>query len=144
MKKIHNTAFIVELLLLFILLLLVIVVITQTFMNARSRSLYAKHLTEAVCLAEEVAEVSMSAAGKEKAFSLFQELEQVKSAEMKDGQIELGMDFAGETLDSYQVILIMDEEDTEQGTYVSGEIRVFFGEAEEPLYTLTTGDYKAG
>ena len=64
--------------------------------------------------------------------------------EMKDGQIELGMDFAGETLDSYQVILIMDEEDTEQGTYVSGEIRVFFGEAEEPLYTLTTGDYKAG
>ena len=145
MKKTRNIAFVVELLLLFVLLLVVIVVITQTFMAARGRSLYAKHLTEVVCLAEDAAEVSMSAPDAETAADLLAELPQVTGAVRQDGQIELEMEFvSGTGTDPYRLILVWDESGTDAGRYASAEIRVFYGTDAEPLYTLTTGDYRAG
>ena len=57
MGKKRNFAFIIEMFLLFVILLFVVVVITKTFVASRQQSLEARHLTESVCLAEEVAEL---------------------------------------------------------------------------------------
>lgn len=153
MKKTRNIAFIVELLLLFVLLLFVIVVITKTFMASRSQSLYAKHLTEAVCLAEDVAEVRFAAADKAEALALLAAMEQTQSIE-DDGQIIwLTMDFAdaGGGTDRYRIGMDWNEEPSAQGTYFEGEIRVYYqdiaaavSEKAAPIYTLSTGDYRSG
>ena len=57
-----SIAFTVELFMLFGIMLLVIVVITQTLVMTRSRSLQARHLTEAVIAAENTMEIISSSA----------------------------------------------------------------------------------
>ncbi|MBR2189257.1 MAG: hypothetical protein IJ860_07620 [Eubacterium sp.] len=139
MKKKRNIAFIVELLLLFIILLFVIVVITQTFMKSRSQSLYARHLTEAVSLAESVAEVSMAASGRDEAVSMLGEMEQVQSVSDAGEIIGLEMKFApeGGRTDHYRAEIRRTEEDA----FVTEEILVFFADETEPIYSLETGNY---
>ena len=78
MKRTRNIAFIVELLLLFVILLFVIVVITKTFMASRNQSLHARYLTEAVCIAEEIAEVTEGSSDLAGAASLIRSLEEVQ------------------------------------------------------------------
>ena len=170
MKKDRNIAFIVELLLLFIILLFVIVVITQTFMKSRSQSLYARHLTEAVTLAEEVAEVSAAAEDIGGASDLLAKMEQVLrvSSEAED-RIFLEMEFSAGSgaRDNYRVEIDWQEEpagaDAGSGTdtdstaadagsaagvgsgaqYISKQIRVYFEDEDEPVYTLDSGIYNA-
>ena len=194
MKKERNIAFIVELLLLFMILLFVIVVITQTFMKSRSQSLYARHLTEAVTLAEEVAEVSASAEDLSEAADRLGAMEQVlevrerqavqevqeslenqksqgtqevqeprgEASERSDsGQgLVMAIEFAAEngTRDEYRVELDWVEENTDVsdradatdgseaaagGRFVTKQIRVYFADEQEPIYTLDAGDLKA-
>ena len=141
MKKTRNLAFIVELLLLFVILLFVIVVITRTLMQSRSQSDRARHLTEAVCLAEEVAEVTAAAGDKAAAAELLGGLEQVQSvAESPDG-IDLDMTFAGGVRDDYHIAVGWDEEPSAAGKYVKRTVLVFYGGAEEPVYRLEAGNY---
>ena len=58
-----SIAFTVELFMLFGIMLLVIVVITQTLVMTRSRSLQARHLTEAVIAAENTMEIISASIG---------------------------------------------------------------------------------
>ncbi|MBR0398473.1 MAG: hypothetical protein IJI10_09425 [Eubacterium sp.] len=160
MKKERNIAFIVELLLLFMILLFVIVVITQTFMKSRSQSLYARHLTEAVTLAEEVAEVSASAEDLTEAAERFGAMEQVLEVQETQGEsgetsasgsgLVMAMEFAAEngTRDEYRVELDWVEEKDRAdaaagGRFVTKQIRVYFADEQEPIYTLDAGDLKA-
>ncbi|MBQ9061624.1 MAG: hypothetical protein IJ121_02165 [Eubacterium sp.] len=170
MKKERNIAFIVELLLLFMILLFVIVVITQTFMKSRGQSLYARHLTEAVTLAEEVAEVSASAEDLAEAAERFGAMEQVLEVQETQGEtgetsgsgLVMAMEFAAKngTRDEYRVELDWVEEkervdaaeradaadgaDTAAGgRFVTKQIRVYFADEQEPIYTLDAGDLKA-
>ena len=153
MKRERNIAFIVELLLLFVILLFVIVVITQTFMKSRGQSLYARHLTEAVTLAEEVAEVSASAADLTDAADRFDAMEQVQEISSLSGEgLDLVMDFAAENgvHDRYRVELDWLEEKAADGSagasagsrFVTKQIRVYFAEETVPIYTLDSGDFK--
>lgn len=145
MGKKRNFAFIVELFILFVILLFVIIVLTKTFVTSRSQSLYARHLTESVYLAEEVAEVSMSAADAREAQALLGALEQTEEIRAKDRQMELTMDFTADDTkrDTYRVLLSWEEEASAQGTFVAEEILVFFADETDPLYTLHTGNYQS-
>ena len=163
-KKERNIAFIVELLLLFMILIFVIVVITQTFMKSRGQSLYARHLTEAVTLAEEVAEVSAPAENLSEAADRLAAMEQVQevqtgngvndspanagagggengTAGMTEATIDLVMEFTEENgvPDRYRLELDWQEEETR---FVTKQIRVYFAEEKEPIYTLDTGVYQ--
>ena len=163
MGKNRNLAFIVELLLLFVILLFVIVTITRTFMASRSQSLYAKHLTEAVCIAEEVAEITAAAPDQESAVSFLKELDEVHSVTENDTGFSVEMDALSDgKADRYTVSVLCSEEKTagepsaestgsfsgesggqdKTGVFVTEKIEVFFETEAEPIYTLDTGNYK--
>ncbi|MBR2562557.1 MAG: hypothetical protein IKE31_10495 [Eubacterium sp.] len=145
MKRTRNLAFIVELLLLFVILLFVIVVITKTFMTSRSQSLHARHLTEAVCIAEEIAEVTEGATGLQEASSLLGSLEEVQDIQSVDEEeLALSVLFAAEDgkQDVFDADLTWEEETAETGVFVMEHIAVFYKDASEPLYTLETGWYR--
>jgi hypothetical protein len=143
MRKKRNFAFIVELFILFVILLFVVIVITKTFVTSRNQSLYARHLTESVYIAEEVAEISMASADMQQAANVLESLEQSSDVTVADGQIEMQMDFDSEDSkrDVYRVLLTWDEDAALNGAYTAGQIQVFFEEEEEPIYTLDTGSY---
>ena len=143
MKRKRDLAFIVELFLLFVILLFVIVVITKMLVTSRNRSLYAKHLTEAVTLAESSAEVIAAAGSQAEAERIFGELSQVTEVNASDGQIVLAMDFDGKDggADQYRAVIELTEEPQASGTYLREVIEVFFADQTDPIYTLETGTY---
>lgn len=145
MGKKRNFAFVVELFILFVILLFVIIVITKTFVTSRNQSLYARHLTESVYIAEEVAEISMASTDMEQAATLLEGLEQASDVQTQGEQIELWMDFDAEETkrDHYRVLLTWEEEPSQNGTFTASQIQVFFEEEEEPIYTLDTGSYQS-
>ena len=146
MKGKRSIAFIVELFLLFGILLVMIVVITQVFVTTRSQSLYAKHLTAGVCLAENVAEVYSSASGVEEGYRLVGTMEQVSDMETTEGGIQFVMrsDEKGGSTDLFRVRLSGTEEKGSARGFLSGEISVYYDEDQEPIYSLSTGTYVKG
>ncbi len=144
MKKTGNLAFIIELLLLFVSLLFVIVVITQTFMTSRGQGLYARHLNEAVCLAQAAAEVGLSAEDGARRETLLGAMDQVESAEFRGDEAELFMVFSDKEPDRFRVLLTRSEDPSAGGRYVTETVRVYFGEEKEPIYTLDAGAYQTG
>lgn len=145
MGRKRNFAFIVELFIFFVILLFVIIVLTKTFVASRNQSLYARHLTESVYVAEEVAEISMAAPDMQQAANILEGIEQISDVSLEDEQIELWMDFdGGDTKrDRYRVLLTWDEDATQNGTYTAGQVQVFFEDEQEPIYTLDTGSYQS-
>ena len=145
MKRTRNIAFIVELLLLFVILLFVIVTITRTFMTSRSQSLYARHLTEAVTLAENIAEVTRNLPDQESAAARLDALEEVQETADKDGDtLRITMLFTGENgrQDSFKADLSRKEEKTAAGSFVTEYIAMFYDDESEPIYALETGWYR--
>lgn len=148
MKKTRNFSFIVELLLMFVILLIVIVVITQTFMTARRQSEHARSLTEAVCLARDVAEVSMSAKDHAGAVQAFEKMEQADAVISEDDRvILLHMDVArndGAAV-RYLVEVAWADEASPAGNLALKKIAVYSEGAviseDEPVYTLETARY---
>ena len=157
MKRTRNIVFIVELLLLFVILLFVIVTVTRIFMTSRSQSLHARRLTEAVSLAEDIAEVTKNTPDRESAAAMIGMMEEVQemtgweekaSGEDSPGSgedadtLEVGLLFAGDgSQDPFRAEVLREEEETEAGRFVSEHISVFYGNEEEQLYALETGWY---
>ena len=142
MKKTRSIAFIVELLLLFVLLLFIITAVTKIFMQTRSQSLRARRLTEAVCVAEEVAEVTAAAGGKTQAAGMLDGLEQTSDVRELPEGIELDMLFDEKEGDLFHVTLQWTETaGGGAGRFADETILVFFGNSEEPIYRLETGNY---
>ena len=144
MKKTRNPVFIVELVLLFILLLFVIVTVTGTFAAARSRSLYATRLTEAVCLAQECAEVSLAAQDAKGAEELLSQMDRVKDLIADGDTITFSMTISEKSDTVYRICVERNEEPSGSGCYLAEEIRVYPGESEEAIYTLEAGGYAEG
>ena len=153
MKR-KNLAFTVELLGLFILLILVITVITQVFVMSRSHSLEAKRLTEAVILAEDIAEISSTEkdvdalAGKIGKFDKFSIIDTTAAAAGKngasDGAILLDYVFGDGNGYTYRVRIDRKAETSDKGVYAEDTISVYSAgeiDAAEPVYTLTAGKY---
>lgn len=144
MSRRRNFAFIAELFILFVILLFVVIVITKTFVTSRNQSLYARHLTESVYLAEEVAEISMASEDLEETAEVLKELSQTEEVTTEADWLEVSMDFDEKDgkRDNYRVILTWEEEPGTAGTYRSGDILVFFEDEAEPIYILQTGSYE--
>ena len=144
MKKTRNTAFVVELLLLFILLLAVIVVITLTLMASRRQSLYARHLTEAVILAESIAEVTKNTADRESAEAAVGMMKEVQETSgWAEDTLAVALVFTGENgvQDAFRADLAWEEEKTPAGQFVTEQITLYDSGEEAPIYSLETGWY---
>ena len=135
MKR-KNLAFTVELLGLFILLILVITVITQVFVMSRSHSLEAKRLTEAVILAEDIAEISSTEkdvdalAGKIGKFDKFSIIDTSADTAAgkngaKDGVILLDYVFGDGNGYTYRVRIDRKSETSDKGVYAEDTISVY-------------------
>ena len=141
MKK-RNTAFVVEMLLLFVILLFVVVTVTRVFVASRRQSLAAKHLTEAVCLAENVAESAASAQNTGEYAEIFRTLDGVTDVEENADGITLTMKPDAGGGDTYRAHIRADEEDGSAGTYVGSTIELYYENETEPVYTLNTGTFR--
>lgn len=142
MKSKRNLAFIVELFLLFALMLLVTVVLTRAFVSSRMQSLYARHKTEAVIVAERVAEVSMSADDLEEALKLISDMEEVSDInESVDGATFVSR-ISEDGKDTYSVRLKWESESGRSGALNIQEISIYFGEDSEPIYVLESGSFR--
>ena len=145
MNNRKRIAFTVELLGLFILLILVIVMITQVFVMSRAKTIEARHLTQAVMIAQSTAE----AASSEKDLSLLadrmQAMDNVQSAECSDSEDSLDIVFEtdGKGADKdFRVVLHRSEDKKDKGAYVSDRIEVYYcapGKLENMIYDLDTG-----
>ena len=139
-----SIAFTVELFMLFGIMLLVIVVITQTLVMTRSRSLQARHLTEAVIAAENTMEI-ISSSADDPAGGL-EAAENISGVTEKADMLECetvfdGKDGSGET---YLISVIADSEKGETGSIRKYEVRVSLKDEEEILYSLKSGVYERG
>ncbi|MBR1780606.1 MAG: hypothetical protein IJ751_04285 [Oscillospiraceae bacterium] len=146
MKKKISIASIVELFGLFVILLLVIVVITETFVLTRGQSLRARHLTEAVTLAESVAEITSGADSPERAAELLGRMEGAQPPTVEGERVVSRVDFAGQADagDDYTVCLTLQADTGRAGSYVSEVIEVYFAQDDGAIYTLSTGNYIRG
>ena len=145
MKRTRNIAFIVELLLLFVILLFLIVTITRTFMTSRSQSLYARHLTEAVTLAESMAEVTRGMPDQKSAVARLSEMEEVQEATAVDDEtLRIALVFTGENgrQDPFEAELSREEEKTDTGSFITENITLYYDGGTDPIYELETGWYQ--
>ena len=145
MKRTRNIAFIVELLILFVILLFVIVTITRTFMASRSQSLHARQLTEAVTLAESIAEVTRGLPDQDSAAALLGDMEEVQKTAVRDEHtLDVSLLFTGEKgrQDPFEAEIIREEEESAAGRFVTEQIRMYYGGETEPVYELETGWYQ--
>ena len=145
MNNKRSIAFTVELLGLFILLILVIVMITQVFVMSRARTIEARHLTQAVMMAQSTAE----AASSEHDLSLLAEkikaMDNVQSAEANAsaGSIDIVFDTDGKPAGKdFCAVLHRTEEERASGVYTKDNIEVYYcvpGQLEGKIYDLSTG-----
>ena len=144
MKRTRNIVFIVELLLLFVILLFVIVTVTRTFMASRSQSLHARHLTEAVILAESIAEVTKNTVDRESAEAAVGMMKEVQETSgWAEDTLAVALVFTGENgvQDAFRADLAWEEEKTPAGQFVSEQITLYDSGEEAPIYSLETGWY---
>ena len=144
MKRTRNIAFIVELLLLFVILLFVIVTTTRVFMTSRSQSLHARHLTEAVILAESIAEVTKNTADREATQTAVGMMKEVQETpEWTGDMLAAELVFMGENgvQDAFRAELAWEEEKTPAGQFVTEQITLYDSGEEAPIYSLETGWY---
>ena len=142
MKAKKNLAFIVELFLLFALMLLVTVVLTRAFVSSRMQSLYARHKTEAVIIAERVAEVSMASEDLDEALKLISDMEDVSDLSRSGNGAEFTARISDKASDEYSVKLDWDEQTDGPVSLNTQKITVYFGEDGEPIYVLDSGSFR--
>ena len=143
MGKRKNIAFIVELFLLFALMLLVTVVLTGAFVSSRSQSLYAKHKTEAVILAQRAAEISMAAEDRDEAFELLLQAEGAELVQRSESQLIYTTSVSGEDPDAgYTVTVEWESSEGNAGNLNTQRISVCYGEEKEPIYVLGSGFFR--
>lgn len=143
-KQKHITAFYLETLLLIAVFTGVIMILTRVFAVCGEQSVRAKQYTAAVSLAENTAEMFSASDSAEDLLALLNETDNAKlqasqtrtliSADY-DEQLQPQQDGV------YHVKLDWTPEQGDAGTMVSGEISVFYGQQEQPLYTLQTAVY---
>ena len=150
MNNKRSIAFIVELLGLFILLILVIVMITQVFVMSRARTIEARHLTQAVMLAQSTAEAASSEKDLPELADRLAGMDNVQSAECSeaDGSIDIVFDTDGKPGGKdFCVVLHRSLEKREGGSYASDSIEVYYcapGQHQNMIYDLDTGRHFSG
>jgi hypothetical protein len=147
MNNKRSIAFTVELLGLFILLILVIVMITQVFVMSRARTIEARHLTQAVMMAQSTAEAASSEHDLSILAERIKDMDNVRSAEadVSGGSLNIVFDTDGKQAGKdFYIVLHRDEEKRGSGVYVTDKIEVYYCVPEKPegkIYDLSTGSH---
>jgi type II secretory pathway pseudopilin PulG len=145
MNNKRSIAFTVELLGLFILLILVIVMITQVFVMSRARTIEARHLTQAVMMAQSTAEAASSEHDLALLAEKIKDMDNVQSAEASDDSLSIVFDTDGNlTGKDFCIVLHRAEEERDSGVYTRDNIEVYYcvpGQTEGKIYDLSTGSH---
>lgn len=147
MNNKRSIAFTVELLGLFILLILVIVMITQVFVMSRARTIEARHLTQAVMMAQSTAEAASSEHDLALLAEKVKDMDNVQSAEAdaSDGSLSIVFDTDGKQAGKdFCIVLHRTEEERDSGVYTRDNIEVYYcvpGQTEGKIYDLSTGSH---
>ena len=145
MNNKRSIAFTVELLGLFILLILVIVMITQVFVMSRARTIEARHLTQAVMMAQSTAEAASSEHDLSLLAEKIKDMDNVQSAEASGDSLSIVFDTDGNlTGKDFCIVLHRAEEERDSGVYTRDNIEVYYcvpGQTEGKIYDLSTGSH---
>jgi type II secretory pathway pseudopilin PulG len=145
MNNKRSIAFTVELLGLFILLILVIVMITQVFVMSRARTIEARHLTQAVMMAQSTAEAASSEHDLSVLAEKLKDMDNVQSAEASGDSLSIVFDTDGNlTGKDFCIVLHRAEEERDSGVYTRDNIEVYYcvpGQTEGKIYDLSTGSH---
>ena len=145
MNNKKSIAFTVELLGLFILLILVIVMITQVFVMSRARTIEARHLTQAVMMAQSTAEAASSEHDLALLAEKIKDMDNVQSAEASGDSLSIVFDTDGNlTGKDFCIVLHRAEEERDSGVYTRDNIEVYYcvpGQTEGKIYDLSTGSH---
>ena len=145
MNNKRSISFTVELLGLFILLILVIVMITQVFVMSRARTIEARHLTQAVMMAQSTAEAASSEHDLALLAEKIKDMDNVQSAEASGDSLSIVFDTGGNlTGKDFCIVLHRAEEERDSGVYTRDNIEVYYcvpGQTEGKIYDLSTGSH---
>ena len=147
----HITAFYVEALLLILVFVGIILVLTHVFGAGLSESSEARILTDSVTLAQSSAEAVAASDTREELEDILSDNGEALLETGEDGSLELLYDEdliplgdEGRGKDKTYRVVISWEDSSDEEAMISSTIRVFYGEAEEPAYTLETAKYRKG
>ncbi|MBQ3273767.1 MAG: hypothetical protein IJH51_00555 [Christensenellaceae bacterium] len=138
MKSNGGIRYIVELFIMLIIMIFVITILVTAFVKSGSLSTDAADLTEAVSLAESIAEISDTCADDAEC------MDRLKGTSLMSGLSIDGGVITGTHGDDYSVELSRTEKNGDGGVLVLSEIKVSHKGGSEPVYTLDTGNYLKG
>lgn len=144
-KKQHITAFYMEMLVLVAVFIVVILILTRVFAISRQQSARAQILTNAVCLAENAAEITAASDSEEALLALLGDGGNVSVSEEQGQKIfraryDSGMNPAAQG--NFLVEIEWNPETGDGGSFISSIINVYWNGDTEPVYTLQTGMFR--
>ncbi len=140
----HITAFYLETILLIIVFMGIIMVLTNIFGGSKVISSSAKHLNNAVYLAENAAEAVAASKKPEDVMTLLDAAEAADdSADNSGDRLRVNYDeyMKPDADGPYHVDVTWEPQSGSSGTLVSSNISVYFGRSDAPLYRLKTAVY---
>ena len=138
MKTGGGTRYIVELFIMLVILVFVIVVLVSAFVASNSMSRSAADLTEAVSIAESMAEMSDTCGTDDEFLGLLESAYLVKGYEYREGTVKA--DYDGR----YTVEIQRSEREGLSGKMVLTAVSVYPEGGDTPIYSLDTGRYMRG
>lgn len=144
MKNSLSVRYLVELVITVLLILFITVVLVRMFVHSRNETIYAKNLTEAVQISENMAELSAGFSDKQVFLDTVSGMERVTSVREEGGEIIADMKGVKSKNDKsgYEIRITWEEENSEYGSFVLNHIDVYCDGGAEAIYRLDVGKYK--
>ena len=140
MKTKLNTRYVVELVVTLILILVITVVLVRFFVLSRSQSMYARELTHAVNIAQNVAEIASASKDHDDFIGILEGSSQIDSLEEQNEKTTFSYSFVTDekgSVSEYNVEVLL----TGDGSLQSVHIDVFGDNADKAIYSLDTKTY---
>ena len=139
MNKQSKFVFYLETFILTVSFILVIVVLSRVFVVSATQSVKAKHLTNVVCLSENVAEVMMSADDRNERYDLLNENSNAEDSGIITVRYDDDLKPAKDGI--YVLTVSWEEEASANGSFVNSTIKAYVRNETEPVFELQTGKY---
>ena len=138
MKKRISIRYMVELFLTLLLILFMAATLVQMFVFARGKSVHASHLTDAVMLSENIAEVLSGTKGRSEQIEALGKMRTAAKVEEEDGEIRITMQ-----PEPYLAIIRSSSENAPMGMEYR-EIYIYETGTRKELFHLSTGERTGG
>ena len=139
MNKQNKLVFYLETFILTVSFIMVIVVLSRVFVVSATQSVRARHLTNVVCLSENVAEVMMSADDRNEMYTLLNESSNAENSEIITVRYDDDLHPASDGI--YTITVSWQEEPSANGTFVSSTIKGYVRNEAEPVFEMETGKF---